>query len=254
MFAYLISVLYHLDVGSGYIRVSVAGSVSNEESFNATAQWPVIQSVTGASDMPTEGGNEIVIRGDSLGPISAEFSNTPGSNTYVRYGPVTGLEFSANNCTVTKAQLVIECEASSGFGNGLYWRVSIAGRVSEPLLVESSGYLAPQIYAVSHSILPTTGKPSVGEVITVNGTNFGPSLDEFSPQVMLSGADVTHDGIGCIVTIPHIQIQCISMEPGVGTEFNWFVSIGNQISKILVEASLDFLPPTIHAIRGPVSN
>ena len=244
---------YYIFADAGYIRVSVAGSESNAESYNAAAQWPVIKSVTGASDMPTEGGNIIAIRGKSLGPVNAVFANTPGSTTYVRYGPVTGLEFSAKNCTVTRAQLAIECETAPGFGNSLYWRVSLSGRVSEPLLVETSGYWAPQVAAVSHSLLPTTGKPPVGEIITLNGTNFGPTFDEYPPQVMLSGAYGTLDGISCTITIPHTQIQCISMEPGVGTEYHWFVSIGSQISEKLAEASLDFMTPSIESIRGPVS-
>ena len=104
-----------------------------------------------------------------------------------------------------------QCTTSPGVGSHLIWRVSIAGRVSEPMTVSASGYLAPRITAASHTLLPTTGKPStgVGEVITVNGTNFGPSNGEFAAQVIASGSYGTIRGVSCAVTIPHTQVQSL---------------------------------------------
>ena len=202
--------------------------------------------------MPTTGGNHIVITGSSFGPVGAStFSNDAGSDTYVKYGPVTGLEFSAQNCTVTVTQSKIECVTAPGVGNALLWRVSISGRVSEPLTVQDSGYTVPHITDVSHSLLPTSGKPNVGEMLIINGTNFGEASEQFEPSIMLSGDYGTPNGVNCMVTIAHTQIQCVSIEPAVGTSFKWRVMIGYQVSGFYENAMLDFKPPSVTAIRGP---
>ena len=145
-----------------------------------------------------------MITGSSFGLIgAATFSNDAGSDTFVKYGPMTGLEFSAQNCTVTAKHTRIECKTAAGVGNNLKWHVSISGRVSEPLMVEGSGYIVPEITSVSHTLLPTSGKPNTGEMIIINGTNFGEADEHFEPQIMLTGDYGAPSAVNCVVTIAH---------------------------------------------------
>jgi hypothetical protein len=119
----------------------------------------------------SEGGNQIIIEGANFGPKGEDW-NQPT----LTYGKAVGdgetlQEFTAQNCTVTKAHKTIECETDEGAGFSHLWEVLVGGQLNTPA---TTGYAAPVIQNITgdgSSSADTSGN----QWVWIHGLNFGPS-------------------------------------------------------------------------------
>lgn len=72
--------------------------------------------------------------------------------------------------------------------------------------------------AVAGGVPSTLLHTSGGEVVVINGDNFGPAY----PRTYISSVTLGPYVPSCEMTIPHSQIQCVTVE-GVGTNLQWMV-------------------------------
>jgi hypothetical protein len=129
--------------------------------------------------------------------------------------------FPALNCFVAEAHLVVNCTTAPGVGTGLAWVVSIGNQTSQAPV---TSYASPEIMYVGvrtdtglsdSALLATKG----GDVIVINGTNFGPAFPRAYVTTVQFGKYVIP---GCDMTIPHVQLVCRT-QPGTGTSLRWMV-------------------------------
>jgi hypothetical protein len=110
--------------------------------------------------LSTEGGQKIFIRGGDFGPTHPSFLGD------VRYGP-TGLEYFAENCSITEHSTWIQCITTPGIGESLYFTVNVLGQQSEISTAKLS-YASPAIALLA----PSKGSTSGGQRMRLTGTDF----------------------------------------------------------------------------------
>ena len=117
------------------VRVGMQESLTPTSSYHA----PIISSITGEGSFQakTNGGQRVILNGLNFGSYP--------DGAVVTYG-VTGLEYEPATCTVENHMKIL-CITSPGFGEKLFWRVSIRGQSNE--LVETSSYAKPMIHDIS---------------------------------------------------------------------------------------------------------
>jgi hypothetical protein len=169
-------------------------------------------------------------------------------------------EFTAVGCIVVEAHHVIECSTAPGAGSNIVWRLTIDGLTSQsavtsyspPSVVDlemvavrtnDSGLATPVDPVAALGALSTEG----GEVIRINGTNFGPAAPaSFVDGVWLGSGPTRRDLANCTFLQAHHAIECLT-PPGVGTGHRLKVSVLAQASGVSLEA-LSYHPPTIASV------
>jgi hypothetical protein len=112
-----------------------------------------------------------IVGGEVFTIIGTNFGTTANQLINVSYGPVTGMEYNAINCSVLVNHTQIVCYTNKGVGGGLRFRVNItncAGLLSIPLL----NYKAPLINDV-RPLFYTMPTAEPGGIITIYGDYFG---------------------------------------------------------------------------------
>jgi len=163
---------------------------------------------TPTTGMSTAGGERVVILGSNFGPpVNASTRARMLANghvflDWVKYGPVSGQEYTAAGCVVL-SHTSIECTTVPGSGSDLRWTVSVAGLVSDaPSFLWS--YARPSINAIVIDGTPTTAGGIIG---TISGQNFAVQ----DPQTQLVVR----------VTLPFYNFARTSRFPAYMAEQGW---------------------------------
>jgi hypothetical protein len=189
-----VAITCQLAMGTGsYLKVSV--NRTSSVPFSTAAQLamfsyglPTMTSVY-PNQCKTDGSSLLNITGDNFGPVGSTIS------VLYRVIPLSAI--------LVTPHKVISFICPAGYGSGNTVAVSIDGQTSASI---SISYLAPIVYSVAPTSLPTSG----GNLVQIRGENFG-----------APGADVSVQfgamPLFCIVTeFSHTSINCTS-PPGSGT-------------------------------------
>ena len=229
---------------------------------------PTMLSLDGANikELRTEGGQEVLIRGEEFGPT------TPNSwacgderRPVVKYGALSAdkkateldaaSELVATCCSVLGANLV-SCESGEGVGRGHSWHITVGKQRSNVVKAAADvGYGSPVVsmYSGPGAIDADT---QGGQTIVISGVNFGPIALPNGNALSAIGT-VTYGPDGdeyvltaiCNVTKDHVAITCKTTS-GAGAGMNWRVSVDGQPS---VQPSTAYGHPVITGISGPVA-
>jgi hypothetical protein len=209
--------------------VKIGGQPSSAFAGNMSFAAPVVQYYvtqwddTSATGGRTEGGQYVLIYGSNFG--TKEENNVD----MVTYGP-TGAEYipcaspKNCNCSVVTDHTVINCTTVAGTGSDQKWIVYIHDQEST---VPATSYATPAISTI-------TGAGSVnasvygGQLITITGTNFGPSQSKLD-SVTYGPGGTEYKASGCTLTTLHKAIRCLTAA-GVGKDLKWMVTVDGQSS------------------------
>jgi hypothetical protein len=179
----------------------------------------------------TTGGQRVVIRGSGFGPSAAslldagESAINAVSARYRNFAMDSSLEprvwITAPDCKVTVSDSEILCTSGEGVGYGHLIRATVGGQESADAPVNSSfAYQPPHLDIVDPFVGPSIG----GTVVTLTGSNFGPS-DQSSFPVYV---DVS--GVACtVLEKDHTWVQC-RMPATEWGEVGITATTGNQTS------------------------
>ncbi len=123
------------------------------------------------------------------------------------YGPWTAINCSAN--ASARPQTLV-CLTSEGAGAGWAWSATVGGQTSSPS-GDSTAYSPPNITKVSPTVnLSTVG----GEVLTIEGNDFGPlaSASSLNVSLELSGASSFSFPLPNCTWHNHSRIDCVTVE------------------------------------------
>jgi hypothetical protein len=214
--------------------VTIDGQISTVPSTDYAP--PVIYSVSGPGSVnaSTDGGDLVILTG-SYFSINKFLEK-------VTYGP-KGTEFTARNCTVTRAHSEITCTTAPGTGRVLYWTVTIRGQ-SSSLSSTFTSYAAPTISLVQDSFGPTQG----GKQIRIEGKNFGLAYAQSKITVIIDSAGYS----GSVPSEDEFSAHWASIyngDTGFPNVANWITNSAVSVTTILpryiarTSASVDFILP-----------
>jgi hypothetical protein len=214
--------------------VTIDGQISTVPSTDYAP--PVITSITGAGSVnaSTDGGDVVILTGNYF-----------SINTWlekVTYGP-KGTEFTARNCTVTRAHSEITCTTAPGTGRVLYWTVTIRGQ-SSSLSSTFTSYAAPTITLVEDAFGPTQG----GKQIHIEGRNLGLASAQSKITVIIDSAGYTSS----VPSEDDFNAHWASIyngDTGLPSVASWITNSAVSVTTILpvyiarTSASVDFILP-----------
>jgi len=214
--------------------VKIDGQISTVPSTDYAP--PVITSVSGSGSVnaSTDGGDIVILTG-SYFSINKFLEK-------VTYGP-KGTEFTARNCTVTRAHSEITCTTAPGTGRVLYWTVTIRGQ-SSSLSSTFTSYAAPTISLVQDSFGPTQG----GKQIHIEGKNFGLAYAQSKITVIIDSAGYS----GSAPSEDEFNAHWASIyngDTGLLIVASWITNSAVSVTTILpryisrTSASVDFILP-----------
>jgi hypothetical protein len=214
--------------------VTIDGQISTVPSTDYAP--PVITSVSGPGSVnaSTDGGDLVILTG-SYFSINKFLEK-------VTYGP-KGTEFTARNCTVTRAHSEITCTTAPGTGRVLYWTVTIRGQ-SSSLSSTFTSYAAPTISLVQDSFGPTQG----GKQIHIEGKNFGLAYAQSKITVIIDSAGYS----GSVPSEDEFNAHWASIyngDTGLPSVASWITNSAVSVTTILpryisrTSASVDFILP-----------
>jgi hypothetical protein len=234
---------------------------------------PVIHTITdalgNAVNQPTEGAEAVLLNGRNFGPASLslqtfmaygmqqdEYMTNRGRIDDITYGECDNMgncrNYTAYNCSITRAHKQIKCLTAAGVGSQQRWVVTIAGQSSTN---PKTAYQAPVITSIT-GVGATASNTQGGDLVTISGNNFGTNADLQSEP----GAAVTygftaeeHKAAGCTVTVDHHQIVCTTI-PAYGKNLMWKLKIGGQQTIPNLEHVSHYGMPTITAVSPATGN
>ena len=219
---------------------------------------PTLSSVSGDNvyTASTSGDDFVLLRGTGFGIVAGCNSEcrTTGvcgqdvgvSASYLPVTSISATKYAARCCEVL-SDTSMQCLMAPGAGRDLQWNIDVCGQESTPLDTITA-YGPPVIGsygAAGSGALQTEG----GEIITLNGINFGPAGAGHIQGVSFgSGNGTEHilDSTACSVTVSHQQITCTTTKGG-GKNHKWSVDIAGQKSTV---PTTSYLRPTIDTIVG----
>lgn len=259
--------------------VNVGNQYSNKSTELTTYKKPKISEVSLGTieTLATIGGETVTLSGDNFGPMS--FNSSHISVVYSLFKRTSNSRllysvFEATDCIVTKSHVEMECLSSEGVGANLSWAVSVASLWS-PTSANVTSYTRPALSHVysfdpsvetkaSSLVFPTVG----GVVLYVNGTNFGPKVENNIVSIFLTNENLDnnllYDGflspfgssltlLRCSVRVAHVTIRC-TMPDGAGHSHVWKASVGGQTSYGLQGFTSSFHHPSLTSITLLASN
>ena len=174
--------------------------------------YPVVTSVNPLNDpIPTAGGTEVLVTGLNFGMVSSDIT--------VEYVNEDGVVFTPS-CSLLRNHTQLRCTTVPGYGSRLSWSIEVRDLLSVDLFTMS--YAAPVV--TSLSCRGPCGSVGGDDVVTLLGTNFGPSTRTVTATYGFSGTEFT--AIDCVI-VSNSEIECATA-PGVGQRLHWRVQIGNQ--------------------------
>ncbi|KAJ8604097.1 hypothetical protein CTAYLR_001751 [Chrysophaeum taylorii] len=157
--------------------VVIDGQSSTAPTTNT--QPPGVSTIVGST-----ANNISIAGGDLLAVIGENFGSFQDKLQAVTYGPRSGIEYAASNCTVI-GDSKIECRAAAGIGVDMKWLVTVDAQTSE-LSKPLSSYQRPSL----RGLYPATGDTSGGSTHVLNGSNLGLGFDRSKLEVLFDGATV----------------------------------------------------------------
>jgi large repetitive protein len=189
------------------IIVTASGQASNGVDFD---YYPPAPTTISPANGPTLGGVPITVTGSNF-----------GANPTITIGGVATAILAGS----TDGSLVFTLPV----GKGANLDVKVVGQDGRASYALPFSYNPPLISSVS----PTTAPSEGGAIITVNGSNFGPS-----PSITIGGNAAT------VLTASHGQITCV-LPAGQGSNREVRVAAGNQTS---AAATFSYAPPFISGL------
>ena len=204
----------------------------------------------------TEGRTVFQIHGQEFGPVGL---GSPSIR--VTYGP-TGREYEADGCEVTSvvfpsgAELstlddmnhnaTITCASVAGVGSHHAVLVRGSGQESDLFASRTRGagalfsYSAPEIIAVSHSVINTGSNRE----IQIFGRNFGPPPAQANHGFHRQALEVNFGGgnVSSVRHISHVEVRFVVPDWQVGTDKPIVVMVGGQVSNAV---PVSFAPPMV---------
>ncbi|KAH3746092.1 zymogen granule membrane glycoprotein [Pelomyxa schiedti] len=191
-----------------YLQLTVPASSTHSQTIeflNMSIPSPILYN---ASTTTTKGG-EIYIYGENMGYTGATLSVTIDGHI-------------CDSAQVDIPHSRIKCSAQAGVGASLLVIVKVLYGTStwQQGMAYIFSYAAPTIKAVSD--VSTTGGG-----ITINGTNFGDSVE----SIFLSVNSKACDNVQFVT--PHTSVQC-QVTPGVGANLPVKLRVGNQLTEAMI--------------------
>ena len=220
--------------GTGFnheFQITLLGQTSNILPTTSSYSKPVVYSVEtqgGSTEIATEGLQIVVLDGTNFGVNSAL--------RQVTYGP-NGVEYMAQDCQIVSTNSRISCVTVPGAGHDLHWRVNIDDQWS---VNPSMDYQDPIITSISGDAV-TSADTNGGELITINGGNFGP--DATLIESLTYGPSGTEYVVTSFTLVDHSTITCNTVA-GVGDSLSWQIVVAGQRS-LPSEARLSYQSPEI---------
>ena len=245
--------------------------------ISTTYARPTITSVAGANEMETGGNEEIIMTGTNFG--------SSASVIYVSYGPAGDTTlYSAKDCVVTIPHSEVRCKSVEGYGTGISFTLTVLRQTSVPTAA-TFGYGVPMITSITAAGGVTLLNTQGGDVLIVEGRNFGRKRSTTSPQaitgtIVVPGSTFMQLGrddvalfygrltgyenraVLCDVVEHHTRMQCHTA-PGVGVRHMFRAAVGQQISPPtsndptnglgVGEIVYDFKSPLLSTVTGPGS-
>jgi hypothetical protein len=148
-------------VGAAQPWFVTVGDQTSVVASSATTSYavPVVNSLSGALSMSTEGGEIVRLTGEQMGPAGASFV---GYAVGANYSSAVAGPYSAVSCTVETAYTVVRCETVEGVSANHTWRVSIGDQWSV-WSTSMTSYIAPDIDSFEGT---TSMQTNSGESIT----------------------------------------------------------------------------------------
>ena len=224
-----------------------------------------IDSIAGATEHDTAGGEWITFHGINLGPRTWT-GNAPGvSATYSSDDNL--FQFTSPECRIETPYEAVMCKTAPGAGTDLKWTLTIGSESLKSNI--TTRYSRPQITSVttrdvgvSISALDTRG----GQTVVISGSNFGPRSEETAGDGVdlrvFYGTDPAvseFEAAGCLISVNHTEITCRTVA-GVGNRMRWRVVKTGQSSDIsdtdtatYTAPRASYAPPTITGIYTAAS-
>ncbi len=187
------------------IRVVDNGTGEASPPFPFGALPPTITAVSAAS-FPTAGGVTLTIDGANFGAVDGQIDV---------FLPSTPTPEICDDLHVEQAHTRVTCTLPPGEGTSVPVKITVAGQTSAP---SSLSYDPPVITAVSPTRAPAAG----GTVVTLTGTNFGPST-----TVTVGGTSATCPAAS--ISVSEVSIACV-LPPSSGGPPVVVVTTGGQSS------------------------
>ena len=196
----------------------------------------------------TRGNDVVIIQGANFGFDVSKVNLVQYRGLKAKAGTVNGTAatldsnfniYNATNCSIYTPHKALQCYTVAGAGTGLQWSVIVDGQVS---VNPTYRYLPPVIYTLS-------GNGSVnastlgGDVVVINGTNFGPYNPNYTLQVTYGPTGIEFIAVNCRVTINHTQITYVPLFVCV-----WPTSV--KICASLLTRLLRTVPQTLSAVTS----
>ena len=208
----------------------------------------------GASNKATVGGDRVTIIGTNMGPIVG----LPVENIQLlaTLGPITGTEFTATECNVTKSNTEVTCTApefnKDVSSKNLKWILTVVSvngvqKNHSATSTATTSYSAPIISHVeSADAFGTQG----GQAFVVHGAHFGGDAVSVYVSYGPTVEPLAYAASECKIKIPHVAVQCLSVE-GWGKNLSFSISLGSQSSDVTYPWYA-YAPPQITSISGPL--
>lgn len=220
--------------------------------------------ITSAS---TAGGMQMLINGRNFGPSRARMLADGISSSQVTVstmlqsnadGSLANYKYSMN-CDIRRVGSLdntqLNCTVPPGVGTNLGAVITVttnypSGPVSctTGFSIGRMSYAKPTITAITSCVdVPCGG----GTNVYITGTNFGAAATYNLVKGSYSNS-YCFDSVTCTVIVPHTQLKCVT-GPGYGSNVNWYVTVGAQVSNTFTD-SCAFAPPSVTKITAPLLN
>ena len=224
-------------------QVTIAGQSSPFVHFGTSYGAPIIFTLDDITYMPmnsglTIGGETVVITGRNFGPLAIPEK----SRIQATYGGKKGeseITFFASKCNVTVPHTEIRCFSGEGAGAQQPWTIVVDGQTS---ISPSVSYGTPKIFSLS-GIGSFQANGNGGELVIINGVNFGPpEIPEFFQGVTYGESGVEYKA-NC-THVSHTELHCITA-PGIGNDLYWKVNVEGQTNILDANAKSSYAAPWV---------
>ncbi len=142
-------------------RVTVGGQLSAASVASLSYRTALITNISSAA-LSTDGGTLVTLSGSDFGPEDTNVTATYSNGVF---------SAAALSCVVSQNHTQATCISGPGVGASQSWRLSVEGQLST-LSVDTTSYLPPTVSTLSGALLLDTRG---GQLVTVSGTQFGPT-------------------------------------------------------------------------------
>ena len=190
----------------------------------------------------TSGSDLITLRVSNAGPVTPNNIITANYKTFGSMGFVGSYNVT---CTYIGSSMKVICPTAPGIGGDWLWRVNVGDQwsfvnVNQNIHAGSNAYARPTINRITMPLVsasPVVLSYQGGELIVIEGTNFGPigsTEHARSASYSSDGGRKNLTATGCAVTVADTKMVCTSAPLVVATRdiFLWHVEVGGSLSLV----------------------